>query len=73
MAKIAVLGCGFGTALAVMADSCGHQVTLWSLLPQELEEIRRDGEQKKLLPGVSVPERMVLTLTLIHISEPTRH
>ena len=61
MAKIAVLGCGFGTALAVMADSCGHQVTLWSLFPQELEEIRRDGEQKKLLPGVSVPERMVLT------------
>ena len=41
MAKIAVLGCGFGTALAVMADSCGHQVTLWSLFPQELEEIRR--------------------------------
>lgn len=37
------------------------QVTLWSLFPQELEEIRRDGEQKKLLPGVSVPERMVLT------------
>lgn len=49
MAKIAVLGCGFGTALAVMADSCGHQVTLWSLFPQELEEIRRDGEQKKTM------------------------
>ncbi|HCU33092.1 MAG TPA: glycerol-3-phosphate dehydrogenase [Ruminococcaceae bacterium] len=61
MAKIAVLGCGFGTALAVMADGCGHQVTLWSLFPQELEEIRRDGEQKKLLPGVPVTERIALT------------
>ncbi|HAG56690.1 MAG TPA: NAD(P)H-dependent glycerol-3-phosphate dehydrogenase [Ruminococcaceae bacterium] len=61
MAKIAVLGCGFGTALAVMADGCGHQVTLWSLFPQELEEIRQDGEQKKLLPGVPVTERIALT------------
>ena len=56
MAKVVVLGCGFGTALAVMAESCGHQVTLWSLFPQELEEIRRDKEQKRLLPGVPVPE-----------------
>ena len=47
MAKIAVLGCGFGTALAVMADSCGHQVTLWSLFPQELEEIRKEIQRLK--------------------------
>ena len=44
-----------------MADSCGHQVTLRPYFRRELEEISRDGEQKKLLPGVSVPERMVLT------------
>ncbi len=61
MAKVVVLGCGFGTALAVMAESCGHQVTLWSLFPQELEEIRRDKEQKRLLPGVPVPESICLT------------
>ena len=61
MAKISVLGCGFGTALAVMANGCGHQVTLWSLFPQELEQIRRDGEQKRLLPGVAVPEEIALT------------
>ena len=61
MARIAILGCGFGTALAVTADACGHQVTLWSLFPQELEEIRRDKEQRRLLPGVRVPDRIVLT------------
>ena len=61
MARIAILGCGFGAALAVTADACGHQVTLWSLFPQELEEIRRDKEQRRLLPGVRVPDRIVLT------------
>ena len=61
MAKIAVLGCGFGTALAVLAAQNGHEVVLWSKFSQELEEIRRDGEQKRLLPGVKVPESICLT------------
>ena len=61
MAKVVVLGCGFGNALAVMAQNCGHEVALWSLFPQELEEIRRDKEQKRLLPGVRVPESICLT------------
>ncbi|MDD3193150.1 MAG: NAD(P)-dependent glycerol-3-phosphate dehydrogenase [Oscillospiraceae bacterium] len=69
MAKIMILGCGFGTALAVMADGCGHQVTLWSLFPQELEQIRQDGEQKKLLPGVPVPERIRLTGDLARLAD----
>lgn len=64
MAKVVVLGCGFGTALAVMADGCGHEAALWSLFPQELEEIRRDKEQKRLLPGVTVPESIRLTENL---------
>lgn len=69
MANITILGCGFGTALAVMANSCGHQVTLWSLFPQELDEIRRDGEQKKLLAGVPVPASIRLTSDLSSLED----
>lgn len=65
MAKLFILGSGgFGTSLAVMGEGCGHQVSLWSAFPEELEAIRRDGENKKLLPGVPVPEEISLTDTL---------
>lgn len=57
MAKITVLGAGgFGIALAVLMHGNGHDVTVWSAFPAELEEIRRDGEQKAKLPGVPVPD-----------------
>ncbi|MDE7281056.1 MAG: glycerol-3-phosphate dehydrogenase, partial [Ruminiclostridium sp.] len=56
MAKITILGCGFGTALAVMLDANGHDVTAWSKYQEEIDTILRDREQKKLLPGVKIPE-----------------
>ncbi len=62
MANIAVLGAGgWGTALAVTANRNGHTVSLWSPFEQELENIRRDGQHTKLLPGVEVPASIVLT------------
>lgn len=62
MAVIAVLGAGgWGTALAVMANREGHTVRLWSPFQEELSAIRRDGEHKKLLPGVPVPPTIELT------------
>ncbi len=65
MAKLFILGSGgFGTSLAVMARGCGHEVSLWSAFPEELEAIRRDGENKRLLPGVPVPEGILLTKDL---------
>lgn len=69
MAKIAVLGCGFGTALAVLADKNGHEVVLWSKFSQELEEIRRDGEQKRLLPGIKVEKSIRLTNDLADLAQ----
>lgn len=68
MANIAILGCGFGTALAIMADHAGHQVTAWSAFAEEIEAIRRDKEHKKLLPGVPVPESIHFTTNLEDIS-----
>ncbi len=61
MAKITVLGCGFGTALAVMLDANGHDVTAWSKYQEEIDTILKDREQKKLLPGVKIPETVRFT------------
>ena len=61
MAKITVLGCGFGTALAVMLNANGHEVTAWSKYQEEIDTILRDREQKKLLPGVKIPETVKFT------------
>lgn len=61
MANITILGCGFGTALAVMLNENGHKVTAWSKYPQEIETIKRDREHKKLLPGIKIPESIEFT------------
>lgn len=61
MAKITVLGCGFGTALAVMLNANGHDVTAWSKYQEEIDTILKDREQKKLLPGVKIPETVRFT------------
>lgn len=61
MANIAILGCGFGCALAVMLDKYGHKVTAWSKYEEEIETIVKNGEQKKLLPGVAIPPSIKFT------------
>lgn len=62
MARITVLGGGFGTALAVMLyNTQQHDVTIWSALPEEIEAMQRDGEQKRTLPGVQIPIGISLT------------
>lgn len=64
MAKITVLGCGFGTALSVLWDKAGHKVTAWTKFKDEIDGILRDGEHKKLLPGVIVPPSIKFTSEL---------
>lgn len=52
MAKIAIMGSGgWGTALAIMTDKWGHDVSLWSAFDDEVERLKKDRENKKLLPG----------------------
>ena len=70
MAKITVLGGGFGTALAVMLYTTQeHEITIWSALPEEIEAMRRDGEQKEKLPGVKIPNGVSLTTDLSVVAE----
>lgn len=62
---IVVLGSGgFGTSLAVTLFRSGYQVTLWSAFKQELDDIRKYGENRKLLPGVAVDSAIEFTLDI---------
>ena len=61
MANIAILGCGFGTALAVMLDTNGHNVICWSKYQEEIDAILRDKEHRKLLPGVKLNDSIAFT------------
>ena len=61
MANIAILGCGFGTALAVMLNDTGHNVVCWSKYRDEIDAILRDKEHKKLLPGVKLSDSIAFT------------
>ncbi len=62
MAKVSIIGAGsWGTALAVLLDGNGHDVTLWSFLEEEVRMLREEREQKDKLPGVRISERMHIT------------
>ena len=53
MAKIGIIGAGtWGTALAVLLNNNGHQVTIWSIIPEEVEMLRTKRQHEKKLPGV---------------------
>ncbi len=65
MAKITILGTGgFGVSLAATCFRYGHEVTLWGLFQPEVDAIIRDGEHKKLLPGVPVNPGIRVTAEL---------
>ena len=62
MAKISVLGAGsWGTALALLLNNNGHDVTIWSILPEEIEQLKVAHENTRCLPGVKIPESIKLT------------
>ena len=65
MARVIVLGSGgFGVALSVMLHKYGHEVTMWSKFQEEIDEIRKYGEHRKLLPGVLIDPAIRLTSSL---------
>ena len=45
MANIGIIGAGsWGIALSYLLHNNGHQVTVWSALPQEVEELREKAK-----------------------------
>ena len=62
MSRVFVLGAGgWGIGLALVAARSGHAVTLWSHDSREIEDIRRHNENRQRLPGVCLPEGLILT------------
>ena len=62
MSKITVLGSGgWGTAVAVMLSKNNHDVSLWSLFDEEIQTLKKDNENKKLLKGIVIPKNINLT------------
>lgn len=62
MSRILILGSGgFGVSLAVMLHKYNHDVCMWSKFPQEIADIRKYGENRKLLPGVPIDLSIELT------------
>ena len=61
MTKIGVLGAGtWGIALARMLAVNGHDVTVWSALPEEVKSLRINRSHPNL-PGMKLPETMHYT------------
>ncbi len=59
--KIGILGAGtWGMALARMLTNCGHDVTVWSALPEEIDEMCRTRRQRNL-PDMVIPEATKFT------------
>ena len=69
MAKIGVLGAGtWGIALARMLTNCGHDVTVWSAISEEIDELSTTRQQKNL-PGVEIPKETKFTKSIENICE----
>ncbi len=60
--SIAVIGAGaWGTALAIHLAKAGHAVTLWAYSETHAEQLNLLGENKRYLPGYSLPENLIVT------------
>lgn len=63
--KISVLGAGtWGTALTILLAENKHEVTLWSKLPKEIEDLSNNRSNIRNLPGAVLQESVILTSDL---------
>lgn len=83
MKKIGVIGAGsWGTALALTLSGKGHQVKIWDVNPEHLQELEENRENKRYLPGIPFNECLQIAKTiqdaidgadLVLFSAPAQH
>ena len=67
MEKIGIIGSGtWGTAIAVLLKNNGHEVTLWSAIPAEIEDMAKTRTHKNL-PGVTLPDGIQGTVQNVNV------
>lgn len=65
MIQVSIIGAGsWGIALAVLLHNNGHQVTIWSIIEDEVKMLNEKREHKDKLPGVKIPEEIFITNNL---------
>lgn len=63
--KIAILGSGsWGTALSLVLADNGHEVRVWGIIREQIEDINKNHKNETYLPGVTLPESVVGYLSL---------
>lgn len=69
--KIGVLSDGgWGTAISLNLLRNGHSVALWGPFPDYIDKMRVTRENSRFLPGITLPETLVLTADL---ADASRH
>ncbi len=70
------------TVCSILLTEGGHRVTMWGAFEESIEQLLQDREQRRLLPGVRVPQKVRLTAndsecfndaTLILSAVPTQY
>ncbi|HZP96095.1 MAG TPA: NAD(P)H-dependent glycerol-3-phosphate dehydrogenase [Candidatus Limnocylindria bacterium] len=66
MSRVAVLQAGsWGTTLAtILARDAGREVVLWTRDPEQARAMAAERENRRYLPGIRIPERVVITAEL---------
>lgn len=65
MVDVSIIGAGsWGIALAVLLHNNGHKVTIWSIIEDEVIMLNEKREHKDKLPGVKIPEDILITNNL---------
>jgi len=65
MSKVGIIGAGaWGTTLSLLLAEKGHEVILWVYEKELVPEIIKYRENKKFLPGFSLPESIKITFEI---------
>lgn len=70
---IAVLGAGsWGTALAMQLARIGRSVALWARDQQQLQVMEKNRENQRYLPGIPLPDSLILSADLTETVKSAR-
>lgn len=71
--KIAVVGAGsWGTALAITLSNKGHEVKIWDINKEHLQELKEHKENIRYLPGIKFSDKLQPADTIQEAMEDAR-